>query len=135
MLDQDADEPLERAEDCPVQHQRMMLLPVGADVHRAEALGHVRVQLVRPALPGPADRVGQVKFELGTIEGALARQDFIVEPGFLERGLEIGFGAVPLRVAADALVGAGRQLHLVIGETEVAVDEVEQRAETLGFID
>src|SRR5205814_8649274 len=58
-----------------------------------------------------------------------------VGSGFRERCLYIGFGAVPLLVAADALVGAGRQLHLVIGETEVAVDEVEQRAETLGFID
>ena len=39
MLDQDADEALERAEDRAVEHQRMMLLAVLADVGRVEPLG------------------------------------------------------------------------------------------------
>ena len=46
MLDQDADEALERAEDRAVEHQRMMLLAVLADVDRAQPLGHLRVELV-----------------------------------------------------------------------------------------
>ena len=74
MLDQDADEALERAEDRAVQHDRAVLLAVLADVSRVEPLGQHRIGLHRADLPGAADRVGQMPFELGRIEGAFARQ-------------------------------------------------------------
>ncbi len=135
MLNEDADEALERAEDRAVKHQRMVFLAILADVDRAEPLRHRRVELVRAALPGTADRVGQMELELGPIESALAGQHFIIEPSLLERGLEIGFGTIPLLIAPDPLVGPGRKLHLVIGKAEVAVDGVEQRAEPLGLLD
>ena len=74
MLDQDADEALERAEDRAVEHDRPVLLAVLADVGGVEPLGQHGVGLHRADLPGAADRVGQVEFELGRIEGAFARQ-------------------------------------------------------------
>ena len=135
MFDQDADEAFERAEDRAVKHQRIMLLAIRANVGRVEPLRHARVELERTALPGAADRIGQMELELGAVKGALAFEHRIVEPGFLERPFEVGLGAVPFRVAADALVGSGRELHLVIGKTEVAINQVEQRAERLGLAD
>src|ERR1044072_8909483 len=72
MLDQYAEEALERAEDRAVKHHRHVLLAVLAAVEGAEPLGHDVIELERAALPGPADRVGEVEFELGRIEGALA---------------------------------------------------------------
>ena len=83
MLDQDADEALERAEDRAVEHQRTMLLAVLADVHRAEPLGHLRSRAgwvphcqVRP--------IASVRWNssLGAVESALAGQRLIFEPGF-----------------------------------------------------
>ena len=74
MLDQDADEALERAEDRAVEHDRAVPLAVLADVGRVEPLGQHAVGLDRADLPGAADRVGQVEFELGRVEGALAGQ-------------------------------------------------------------
>src|SRR3954454_8336145 len=76
-----------------------------------------------------------MELELGPVEGALAREHFIVETGLLERGLEVGFGAIPLLIAADPLVGPGGELHLIVGKAEVAVDEVGQQAEAPGLAD
>src|SRR3546814_6842388 len=76
MLDQDADETLVGAEDRAVEHHRAVALAILADIARVEAFGHHAVGLDRPALPRPADRVGQVEFELGGVESALARQFF-----------------------------------------------------------
>ena len=50
------------------------LLAVLADVARVEPLGQHAVGLDRADLPGAADRVGQVPFELGRIERAFAGQ-------------------------------------------------------------
>ena len=137
MLDQDADEALERAEDGAVEHQGMMLLAVLADIDRAQALGHLRIELWVPALPSPADGVGQVEFELGPIKGALAWKALWTRGRF---SLSAGREDRPRRGShsssrADALVRPGRELHLVVGEAEVAVDGVEQRAEGLGLVD
>ena len=74
MLDQDADEALERAEDRAVEHDRAVALAILADIARVEPLGQHRVGLDRADLPRPPDRVGQVELELGRVEGALAGQ-------------------------------------------------------------
>src|SRR6185437_3348610 len=74
MLDEDADEALERAQNGAVQHDRHVLLAVLADVESAEQAGHDIIELERADLPGPADRIGQMEFELRRIEGAFAGQ-------------------------------------------------------------
>ena len=74
MLDQDADEPLEGAEDRAVEHDRPMLFAILADVGGVEPFGQHAVRLDRADLPGTADRIGQVEFQLGRIERALAGQ-------------------------------------------------------------
>ena len=140
MLDEDADEPLERAEDGAVEHHRAVLLAVLADIGGVEPVGQHAVGLDGADLPGAADRVGQMEFELGRIEGALARQ-FL--PAILlgrpargdDRVAKLGLGLVPHRVGAEALVGAKRQLDRVIVEAEVLVDAVEQVAEALHLAD
>ena len=72
MLDQHADEALQRAEDRPVQHDRPVLLAVLADIGRVQPLGQHEVELQGAALPVAADRVAQDELELGAVEGALA---------------------------------------------------------------
>ncbi len=134
MLDQDADEALERAEDRAVEHDRAVTLAILADVAGVQPLGQHAVGLDGADLPGPADRVGQVEFELGRIESALARQFFPAEffgraAARDDRFAQLGLGLVPHFLAAEALVGAQRQLHRIVVEAEVAVDAVEQVAE------
>ena len=51
VLDEDRDEPLEAAEDRPMDHDRAVLRVVGADVLQVEALRASVVELNRRALP------------------------------------------------------------------------------------
>ena len=140
MLDEDADEPLERAQNRAVEHHRAVLLAVLADVTGVQPLGQHGVGLDGADLPGPPDGVGQVEFQLGGIEGALAGQ-FLPAPF---RGVAAGggdgiahglLGPVPHRVAAEALLGAQRQLDGILVEAEIAIDGVEQVAERCDFAD
>ncbi len=74
---------------------RPVLVVVVPDVDQPEALGSGVVELDRSELPGPADRVGDVEVDLGTVERAVTRLELVGLPGRLERGLERGFGAIP----------------------------------------
>ena len=130
ILDQDADEALERAEDRPVQHDRPMPLAVLADVGRAEPVGQHEVHLERPALPVAADRVGQHEFELRAVEGALARVE--LRPRSRRRVVaSISAASAWSHTASEPARFAGRSENLMrkVLEAEVAVDRGEQRAE------
>ena len=75
VLDQQRDEPLEAAENRPVDDHRPVLGVVGADVLQVEPLRHLVVELNRRALPLPADRVGDVEVDLRAVERAVALVD------------------------------------------------------------
>ena len=99
------------AEDRAVEHDRAVLLPVLADIGRVEPLRQHAVGLERADLPGAADRVLQVPFELGRIEGAFARQLLPAEflrrhSGRDDRLAKLVLGLVPILVAAEAVVRA-----------------------------
>src|SRR5689334_20309637 len=129
MLDQNADEPLVAAEDRAVEHDGRVLLAVLAHECGVEQAGHHAVGLDGPDLPGPSDRVGEVPFELRSIEGALARQ---LLPAILlrretrsdHRVAQLLLGAVPLLVSARTLFRPERELDRVIVEAEIAIDAV-----------
>ena len=141
MLDQDADEALVRAEDRAVQHDRAVLLAVLADVVRVEPLGQHAVGLDRADLPGAADRVGQVPFELGRVERAFAGQLF---PAVFARwrgpaaatasrssaSARSHISSVPKRCS-----GRSASLIAVALEAELAVDAVGELAERAHFLD
>jgi hypothetical protein len=115
MLDQDADEALVRPEDRAVEHDRAMAGAILADIAGVEPLRQHAVGLDRADLPGPADRVGEVPFELGRIEGAFARQLF---PAKFFRGetraghrvAQLGFCLVPHLLVPKRLSGRSASL-------------------------
>jgi hypothetical protein len=78
VLDHDADEPLEGAQDRAVQHHRAVLFAVRADVGRVQPFGQVEVGLERAALPFAADRVGQLEVELRPVERAFAGVELVL---------------------------------------------------------
>jgi hypothetical protein len=102
VLDQEADEALEGAEDGAVEHDGAVLGAVLADIGRVEPLGQHVVELEGAGLPGAADRVGEVEFELRAVEGALALGIVEGEAGLGQRLGEGGLGAVPGGVGARA---------------------------------
>ena len=138
VLDEHAEEPLDRTEQRAVDHDRAVPLVVGADVVEVEALRHLEVELDRRHLPGPADRVARLHRDLRAVERAAARVHHEVE-ALVGRGDAQRFGRfVPLLVGADRLVlGLGRQLEVEVVEAVVAQQvehEVEERADLLGHL-
>ena len=123
-----------------MEHDRAVALAILADIRGVEPLGQDIIKLQRAALPGAADRVSQVEFELGRIEGALARQFLpaIVRgraPGEAHRLAEVALRLVPHLVRAESLLGPQRELDRIIGEAEIAIDAVEQVAEDPRLLD
>ena len=80
VLDEDPEEPLERAEQGPVDHIRAVLLAVLADVGHVEPFGIVEVELDGGALPEPADGVLDLDVDLGAVKDRLAFLPFVA-PG------------------------------------------------------
>src|SRR5260370_38662446 len=85
VLDENADEALERAEHRTVEHHRRHFVRMLVDVKGPEAAGHVEIDLHRAALPIAADGVTQYVFELGPVESPFALVDRPGRPGGLHR--------------------------------------------------
>jgi hypothetical protein len=119
VLDHDADEPLEGAEDRTVKHDGPVFLAIRADVIGIQPLGQVEIGLEGAALPFTPDRVGQLEVELGAVERAFARVDLVVVADRQDRLFQRAFGLVPDLVGAHAHLGPGRQLDVEAFETRV----------------
>src|SRR5438552_13542492 len=103
VLDQDAEESLDRSEDRPVEHDGTVGLPVLSDVGEIEPLRLRRVVLDRAQLPGPADRVLHAEVDFRSVEVPVARGESVWTSDSLQSRLEGGFGPVPVLVRAHPL--------------------------------
>src|SRR2546430_2001238 len=79
VLDENPDESLHGSDDGPVQHHRYPARVVLGDVLRAEQSRHGKIDLHGAALPGATDAVFQMVFDLGTVKGALPREQVVDE--------------------------------------------------------
>ncbi len=139
MLDQHADEALDRAELGGVDHHRLLAGAVRCLVLQGEPLGLVEVVLDRRHLPGPTDRVPGLHRDLRPVEGGATGVRDELEPAVSSALLEHGRGRGPVLVGADELVRLGvvarRQLEVVVVEAEVLQqpeDEGQQVLDLLG---
>jgi len=73
VLDEHAEEALDRAVEGAVHHERLMALTVFADVLELEALGQGEVELHGGELPEASDGVDQVDVDLGAVKCGFAR--------------------------------------------------------------
>ncbi len=126
MLDEDRDEPLERAAHGPVDDHRPMLGVVVAHVDQVESFGRRVVELNGAQLPAPADRVGDVEIDLRAVERPVARLELVRHAGRLEGAAQRGLRAIPHLVAADPRLRPGGEPEAglqperaVVGEDEV----------------
>jgi hypothetical protein len=100
---------------------------VGRAVAEVEALGELEVELDGTALPLAAESVGEVKVELGAVEGSVLGVEVPVSGNLLLKDLlERSLGVVPdLEVTHPLLGVTGRETDLVL-EAEGLVDGVEE---------
>src|SRR5690606_29050019 len=135
VLDQDADEALERADNGPVQHDRYAPRVVLGDVFGAQPAGHVEVDLHRSALPLATDRVLQRVFDLRAVESPLAGRNLELAPGAAQALHQGRLGPVPGFVGADALLRPRGHLVQDLLETEVAIDRLQLGGERDAFVE
>jgi hypothetical protein len=129
VLQHDGHEPLDGAEQRPMDHERAVASVVGAGVLQVESVRKLEVDLERRDLPAPSDRVADVHVDLGRVEGALPLGHEVVEARGVQRLLQGGLGLVPFLRGADERLRTGRQLRLELGQpegAEQAQDELQQ---------
>ncbi|MNS68507.1 hypothetical protein D3C72_1017910 [compost metagenome] len=135
VLDHDADEALERAQDGAVQHDRAVLLAVLGDVGRVQTVRQDIVQLDRAAGPFAADGVLDDEVQLGRVEGAVALGDHHIDPGVAGGFGHLGLGLVPELVRTGAHLGTGGQVDIGRLHAEVGVDRLGQLDELGRLVD
>ena len=126
MLDQHADETLHRPERSAVDHHRHVSRAVRADVLELEPLGQLVVELHRTQLPTAAQRVLDVKIDLGAVKGTLPRLQYPFQLFVLQGIGKRLFGRIPQHVLTHPFFRTGRQLDADVLETEVGIDLEEQ---------
>ena len=114
-----------------MQHDGTVASPVFTHKFCVQALRHVGVYLDGAALPGATQGVFQRVFDLGAVEGALARQILKFTPGGAQAFGQGGLGAVPAFLSTNALRGAGRNLVDDVVEAKVRVHLLQQHGEGL----
>src|SRR5688500_20386323 len=112
MLDQRANESLQRSINRTVDHHRSMRLVVRARVFQLEALGKLKIELDRGALPETPDGVPELHVNLWPVEGAPASVDPVRNLFALEGALVRVLGLIPRRVIAQLLRRPRRYLEL-----------------------
>ena len=114
VLDQDAHEALQRAQDHPVQHHRAMAFAIVAHVSEIKALRQGKIALNGSALPTALQGVFELDVDFGPVEGALALADAVgYAPGLEGPDQGVG-GQIPLGVGADGFLRAGGQFHFIL---------------------
>ena len=105
-----------------MQHDRAMPLAILADITGVESLREHAIKLQGAALPGSADRVMQMKFDLGAVKRTFAGKVGITQPRPLQRRAQGTLRAIPDRVGSVTLLGAQGQLDVDLVEAERLVD-------------
>ncbi len=118
MLQEDGEEPFDRPEQRPVDHERPVPGPVLADELQVEQVRELEVHLEGRKLPAAVERVLDVHVDLRGVEGTLALGDRERDAGSLQRPAERLGRPVPLLRLADELLGPGGQLGLELGDAE-----------------
>ena len=135
VLDEDAEEPLHRPEQRPVDHDRAVAGVVRARVLEAEELRQLEVDLDGGQLPRAADGVARLHRDLGPVERAATLVEHQVQV-LLLRGLPEALGRLgPVLVRADRLIlRLRRQLQVELAQPVVAQErqhEPQQRLQLL----
>ena len=120
VLDEHAEEALDRAEERAVDHDRLVRRAVFADVLELEALGQVEVKLHGGELPEAAEDVDELDVDLGAVEGGFAGDSVKGDVLAVERGLErVGRGLpVRRRCRCSPAACAGSQVESSILNSE-----------------
>src|SRR6476469_9001702 len=98
MLDQYAEEPLDRTEKCPVDHERPMFQIILAGVFQLKPLGQVKVQLDGSELPYTTDRVLDLDVDLRAVKSSLALDALVFDAPLVECRRQLRLSSCPILI-------------------------------------
>src|SRR3989337_2622301 len=95
-LDENAEEPLQRPQERPVDHDGAVLRPVVTDERHVETVRVVEIDLDRRTLPGTAQNILDLDVDFRAVENALPGVYLVGQTFAVKRPLErlLGFGPV-----------------------------------------
>ena len=96
VLDQNAEEAFDGAEQRAVHHQRLMLGAIFGDVFETETRGQVEIELDSGELPRAADGVDELDVDFGAVECGFASDSFIRNVELLHGFGKRGRGTLPV---------------------------------------
>lgn len=120
MFDQDAEETFDGTHQCPVNHDRLMVLPILTGIGQFEAFRIIEINLHGGTLPGTTEDVLDLDVDLGAIKHAFARVDLIGHVAALERGLERVCGDGPIFIRAHRFLGTRGEINFEFVKAEGA---------------
>ena len=88
MLDQHAEEALDRSIQRAMHHHRLVPLAVFADIFQSEALRQVEVELHGRKLPQTPNRIHQLHIDLRSVKRRLARDRLVRNAASIQHFLE-----------------------------------------------
>src|ERR1035437_3633818 len=98
VLDEDAEEALDRAEEGAVDHHGLMTLAVFAHVLKLEAGGQVEVELHGGKLPEAAENIDEFYVDFWAVEGSFAGDGLVGDPLAVKGALQRPNRQVPVFV-------------------------------------
>src|SRR5256886_16977053 len=111
-----------------MDHERLMLRPIFADVLQAEARGQIEIELHGGELPGTANGVDELDVDFRAIEGGFALHLFERDVHALHGVGESGGGAMTDFGLAGGIFGVGGVPARELGFRYVLSDSIYYRA-------
>src|SRR5690606_8934860 len=138
VFEQDADESLKRTKNSAVQDNWRLLAAILGNVRSVETVlrGHLIVYLDCSALPLARECVHKGELEFGSVEGAIAFGNFVLESRSAAGLGKESFCLIPgcVVACADCRTCCELHNHPVFRESEVGIDSLEQVHKEFYFV-
>src|SRR5438445_6575538 len=108
MLDQNAEEALDRSVQSTMHHHRLLARAVFSHVLQPKALRQVEVKLHGRKLPKPANSIHKFDVNLRPIKSGFARHGFVFNIQALQDGFERTSRMVALLFTTDEILAVNR---------------------------
>ena len=126
MLDQDAVKPFDGTKHCPMNHYRATLFIIGRNVFQVKSFRHLKIELNSPALPFPADGIGNFEINLGTIKCPTAFMNNVLNLVMVQSLLKRRRRFIPDLIASHRFSRTCRKADIDFLKPESAINAQDQ---------
>ena len=134
MLEEHGDKTFDAAKDGMMQHHWSCARTRRSNERGVETLRQHEIDLDRSALPLASIAILQNKFELGAIEGALARLHAKLEARRTGGAREHRFSLIPYCIGTVSRERSRRETHVELIEPKTGIDLTQEAAEACHFV-